>query len=188
LRVISGSARGRKLHTPKNLRVRPTSDRVKEALFNILAVQVERFDQCRVLDIFAGTGNLGIEAMSRGAASAIFIDNHRESAALTTRNLQLTGFDKAGKVVQKDVFAALQALSRENVPFQLIFIDPPYERGLAADTLERLAHSSLLDARSIVVAEYSAHEQVPTQFGPLRQFDTRCYGDTVLSLYRLDGE
>ena len=185
MRVISGSAKGRRLHTPKNQRVRPTSDRVKEALFNILSVLVDRFDDCRVLDIFAGTGNLGIEALSRGAASAVFIDNHRESVALIARNLELTGFGSSSRVIQKDVSVALNALSRENVTFQLVFIDPPYEQGLATDALEKLAKSSLLGARSIVVAEYSIHEQIQSNIEPLCEFDTRSYGDTVISLYRL---
>lgn len=184
MRIISGSAKGRRLHTPKNQRVRPTSDRVKEAVFNILTVLLDRFDECRVLDIFAGTGNLGIEALSRGAASAVFIDNHRDSAALIAQNIQLTRFGTAGRIIAKDVEVALASLAREGAGFELVFLDPPYAKGLAAEALRILGDSPLLHGGSIVVVEYSTHEQMQVCIGQLYEFDKRTYGDTAISFYR----
>lgn len=182
MRVISGSARGRRLLTPKGMRIRPTADRVKEALFNILASMLDTFDGLRVMDIFAGTGNLGIEALSRGAASAVFIENHRESVALITRNLQLTKFTSASTIIQKNAASALDVLSGEGKPFQLIFLDPPYGQGLAEQTLKLLGTSPLIADGTVVVAEVSLRESLSPSFGVLHEKDRRVYGDTVLSI------
>lgn len=185
MRIISGSARGRRLFTPRDSRVRPTSDRVKEALFNILTGFLGTFDGLAVLDIFAGTGNLGIEALSRGANSATFIDNHRESAALVKRNLEACGFADRGRVIVKEAASALKMLEREGERFHLAFLDPPYRQGLAAEVLEYLSASALLDENSLVIAEFSAKEEMPGSFGALQEVDRRTYGDTALSFLKL---
>lgn len=164
------------------MRIRPTADRVKEALFNILASMLDTFDGLRVMDIFAGTGNLGIEALSRGAASAVFIENHRESVALITRNLQLTKFTSASTIIQKNAASALDVLSGEGKPFQLIFLDPPYGQGLAEQTLKLLGTSPLIADGTVVVAEVSLRESLSPSFGVLHEKDRRVYGDTVLSI------
>ena len=190
MRIISGTARGRRLHTPKNSRVRPTADRVKEAIFNIIGNMIGSYEKIRVLDIFAGTGNLGIEALSRGAESAVFIENHRDSVALITSNLKLTNFAAISRIVQKNAPAALDLLSLEGQPFHLIFLDPPYEQGLTEQTLNALGSSPLIDDRTIVVAEFSTRENIPSSFGWLHETDRRTYGDTVVSLLvtkRIDG-
>lgn len=184
MRVISGTARGRRLLSPKSSRVRPTADRVKESLFNILQVVAGDLAGSRVLDIFAGTGNLGIEALSRGAALALFIDSHKESALLVEKNLRLLGFADRGRVLEREALAALRSLEKREAPFQLVFIDPPYRQGLAQQVLEYLAGSSLLDENSLVVAEVFSREELPTAFGPLREFDRRVYGDTALAFFR----
>jgi len=186
VRIISGSARGRRLLAPKNERIRPTADRVKESLFNILAVQLGSFAGRRVLDIFAGTGNLGIEALSRGAADALFIDENREAVALIRKNLELTGFAKQGRVVQKEALAALRSLSDGAETFGLDFLDPPYRQGFSGKVLEFLAASSLIDGRSVVVVETAAVEALPDSFGRLREFDRRSYGDTALAFFMLN--
>lgn len=184
MRVISGSARGRRLFTPANHRVRPTADRVKEALFNILTGLVD-FPGCRVLDIFAGTGNLGIESLSRGAGVAVFVDSHRESTALVRKNLNLVGLEARGRVIEREALTALGMLENEGEQFDLVLLDPPYAQGLAEKILQRLADSSLLHAGSIVMAEVSSREDVPEVFGPLVQFDRRIYGDTALVFFSL---
>jgi 16S rRNA (guanine(966)-N(2))-methyltransferase RsmD len=158
---------------------------VKEALFSILGSLMGTFSGCRVLDLFAGTGNLGIEALSRGAAEAVFVDNHRESVALVTRNLQTLGFAERSRVIENEVLAALRFLERTGGAFQLVFLDPPYRQGMASQVLERLAYSSLLDESSVVVVEYAAGEVIPAGFGALRGFDRRTYGDTSLAFFRL---
>jgi 16S rRNA (guanine966-N2)-methyltransferase len=183
VRIISGSARGRRLLTPGNYRIRPTADRIKESLFNILTVQLGNFAGRRVLDIFAGTGNLGIEALSRGAVEAVFIDEDRQAASLLGKNLELTGFSGKGRIVQKEALSALRSLEKHAGTFGLVFLDPPYRQGLAGLVLEFLASSALVDDDSLVVAETAAKEELPDQFGALREFDRRVYGDTALHFF-----
>ena len=181
MRVIAGDARGRQLLTPKNQRVRPTADRVKEALFSILLSRLGELDGMRVLDIFAGTGNLGIEALSRGADHAVFIDSHRESAEIIRRNLEITRYTGKARVVVQEAAAALKWLSRGEAPFHLVFLDPPYGEGHTERLLELLSTSPLIDEGSTVVAEFSAKEEIPRSFGRLKEGERRIYGDTALS-------
>ena len=184
MRIISGSARGRRLLSPKNSLIRPTADRVKESLFNILNVLIAGYENCRVLDIFAGTGNLGLEALSRGATSAFFIDSHKESVALVIKNLRMLGCEDKGRVIEREALAALRSLEKREVPFQLVFIDPPYRKGLAERVLEYLAASALIDENSLVIVEISSGELLPTEFDTLREFDRRVYGDTAIAFFR----
>lgn len=139
----------------------------------------------RVLDLFAGTGNLGIEALSRGAAEAVFVDNHRESTALVARNLKTLGFVERGRVIEKEVLAALSLIENDEKSFRLVFLDPPYREGVAIQVLDRLASSPLLDESSVVVVEFAAGEEIPSGFGALLEFDRRTYGDTSLAFFRL---
>ena len=141
MRIIAGTAKGRRLISPKGSRIRPTSDKVKEALFNMLNGITGSLSGFAVLDIFAGTGNLGIEALSRGAAEAVFIDNHRDSIALVKKNLGLAGFSDRGRVVLREAVAALRILEQTSSPFQLIFLDPPYHQKMLESVLEYLASS-----------------------------------------------
>jgi 16S rRNA (guanine966-N2)-methyltransferase len=188
LRIISGSARGRRLLSPKNFRIRPTADRVKESLFNILTVLMGSFEQCRALDIFAGTGNLGIEALSRGASYAVFVDIHKDSVALIKNNLRVCGVDERARIINAEAVAGLGFLEKGEAPFQLVFIDPPYRKSHAERTLEYLAASSLIGEDSLVVVEISSDEVLPSEFGSLKEFDRRVYGDTVIVLFQLQNK
>lgn len=180
MRVIAGTAKGRKLVSPRGSRVRPTSDRVKEALFSIISGMLGSFSGCSVLDIFAGTGNLGIEALSRGAECAVFIDSHRDSVEIVRKNLALTGFADKSRVVCKDALEALKSLKDSNVPFRLVFLDPPYYQDLLDKVLDYLSKSNLLDDNSLVIAELSSRETAKERYGTLHVFDRRIYGDTAL--------
>lgn len=188
MRIISGSARGRRLLTPRDERIRPTADRVKESLFSILTVQLGNFSGRRVLDVFAGTGNLGIEALSRDAAAAVFIDENREAAALVKKNLELTGFADRGRVLRQEALSALKSLEQGGGSFDLVFLDPPYRQGLSGRVLEFLASSALIDESSVVVAETAAKEELAGRFGRLQEFDRRVYGDTAIVFFMLKGE
>lgn len=145
---------------------------------------MEGFDGARVLDLFAGTGNLGIEALSRGCSEAVFVDSHRESVAVILRNLDGLGFGDRARVIARDAVAAIDCLEREGVPFQLVMLDPPYRLGLTEKVLERLAGSLLITGETIIVAESAANETLPDHVGPLYLVDRRTYGDTVLSFFR----
>ena len=176
MRIITGSARGCRLKTPKGAEVtRPTADRVKESLFNILGSLVAGR---RVLDIFAGTGNLGLEALSRGAEAAVFVD--KATAALITENLQLTRLAAKGKVCRSDVFAELSRQARAQAEFSLIFCDPPYHKGLWQQALRQIDSSvGLMAENGILVVEHGADEDEVPELVRLQRVHNRRYGHTT---------
>ncbi len=178
LRVIAGAARGRRLRTLPGQHTRPTSDRVKEALFNILGRAVQG---ARVLDLYAGTGNLGIEALSRGARSAVFVDAHRGCQRLIAANLAALGWAGRARVMGMDARDAIRLLGREGRRFHIVFVDPPYERGLVQPTLAALAAEGLLTPGGIVVVEHSPREEPEPVPPGLEVRDRRRYGATALS-------
>ncbi|MCI9470143.1 MAG: 16S rRNA (guanine(966)-N(2))-methyltransferase RsmD [Lachnospiraceae bacterium] len=151
MRVIAGKARSLKLMTPPGMDTRPTTDRTKETLFNILQPEI---GGARFLDLFSGSGAIGIEALSRGAAFAVFVEKDRAAAECIKKNLAFTKLGDNGQILRKDVGAALKSLEKGE-PFDLIFMDPPYGRGLERQVLEYLAHSSLLAEEGTVVVEAS---------------------------------
>ena len=180
MRVIAGLCKGRKLHPPKGFPIRPTADHLRESLFNILVGQIE--DAC-ILDLFAGTGSLGIEALSRGARSCVFIDKTRQAVDLIRRNLAACRLTDRGMVLQKDILRGLEFLTPRGLEFDVVFADPPYERGYVKPVLESLnACDAILDDGAIVV-EHSRSEVVPEQMTHLRQSSQRRYGKTLVSFY-----
>ena len=180
MRVIGGNAKGRRLKVPKGQAVRPTSDRVKEALFNILPHDLSGI---RLLDLFAGTGNVSIEAISRGAAEVILIDSSEKSGKVIRENLRSVGFTDRANVRIAPVSRALRLLARRGESFDMIFLDPPYQRNWVKVCLEAIAGGNLLRASGIVVVEHSAREQPKAEYGPLVLKDQRKYGDTWLSFF-----
>lgn len=188
LRIISGWARGRRLVTPPGHTqdIRPTSDRAREALFSILGSAVPG---SRVLDLYAGTGALGLEALSRGADEVVLVDFHRQSLEIISRNVIICKHDnEPGRVsvirydLRKGLPPAVTA-SADNRKFDLIFLDPPYSQGLSLKTLEYLANGLLLSDDGIVVAEERSSETLPESCGVLTQTDQRVYGDTGFWFY-----
>lgn len=151
MRVIAGKARRLKLQAPRGMDTRPTTDRTKETLFNVLQPGL---DGCRFLDLFSGSGAIGIEALSRGAASAVFVEKNRAALECIRKNLEFTGLEKDGRMIKKDVMAALMELEGEPA-FDYIFMDPPYGMQWEKQVLEYLADSSLLDSSSTVIVEAS---------------------------------
>lgn len=182
MRVIGGAAKGRRLKAPKGQAVRPTADRVKEALFNILPRDLSG---ARILDLFAGSGNLSIEALSRSAAHAVLIESSEQSAAIIRENLRHVGFTAQAEVWVAPVARSLRTLARRSDSFDYIFLDPPYDRELAGDSLELIARCDLLRAGGTLVIEHSARERLNEIYGRLRLHDQRRYGDTRLSFYRI---
>lgn len=176
MRIITGSARGCRLKTPKGTEVtRPTADRVKESLFNILGQMVAGR---KVFDIFAGTGNLGLEALSRGAESAVFVD--KATAKLITENLQLTRLQEKGIVRSGDVFAELSRQAAGRAEFSLIFCDPPYHKGLWQQALKQIdASDGLMAENGILVVEHGAQENEIPELSRLQLVHNRRYGHTT---------
>jgi 16S rRNA (guanine(966)-N(2))-methyltransferase RsmD len=183
LRVISGTARGLRLATPADRSIRPTADRVKEALFSIIASRWGVLADCSVLDLFAGTGSLGIEALSRGAGSCLFIDSSRDAVAIIRKNLQATDFRKKTEVLTGDVLRMLANLAAAGRRFDLVFADPPYGKGLALDCLALLGSLPLLAPVALVTVETDVRENLPARIGGILQDDRRCYGDTALTFF-----
>lgn len=181
MRVIAGRFRGRPLTPPADMRLRPTTDRVRESLFNMLAHGLDLdWEGARVADIFAGTGALGIEALSRGAAHATFVDNHGASLALVKKNLSYLGIAREAKVLKADA----TALPPATAPFDLLFLDPPYGRDLVAPTLRSLATGGWLRPGSLVVVESGARD-VPALPASLTLEKERALGDTHLLIARV---
>ena len=186
MRIISGSARGRKLLAPGQRfsdSVRPTSDRAREAIFSILGARVVG---ARVVDLFAGTGALGLEALSRGAVSAVFVDGQRSVVDLIERNIALCGFSERATVLQRDLARGLAFLAplKPVGGFDLAFLDPPYASTLAHRVLASLAEGNFLGAKGIAVLEDAAAAHYPQTVGPLTCFDQRRYGEAGFWLYQ----
>jgi 16S rRNA (guanine966-N2)-methyltransferase len=177
VRIVGGQFRGRALATPANADIRPTSDRVREAIFNILAHGVPDFALigARVLDLFAGTGALGLEALSRGAAFCLFVEQEAEARALIRRNVEAMGLTGVTKIFRRDA-TELGAAGRVN-DFSLVFLDPPYGQGLAERALAAAARERWLAPSAIAVIEEHKGERIdlPPGFGA---FDRRTWGDT----------
>lgn len=183
MRIISGSARGRRLVAPKGRRTRPTPGRVREALFSILAFEIQG---ARILDLFAGTGALGIEALSRGARAAVFVEADR--AALTALHRNLEGFkDVLIDVLPMPATRALKVLGARKARFEIAFLDPPFAQHLLEPCLQALFELNLMEASGVVVAEHSRHNPVPAAEGYWDCFDSRRFGDVMLSFFRQKG-
>lgn len=181
MRVIAGIAKKRRLKSPGKLPVRPTSDRVKESLFNIISNLVP--GSC-FADLYAGTGGVGIEALSRGACKTVFVENDPRVVDVLRENLQLTGLGAGAEIIRRDVESALRWMCRKNYIFNIIFADPPYRQGLAGQTLNMLNKYPVLHQNGIFILETGAGEAVPEQAGVFTLARLEKYGDTALAFYK----
>jgi 16S rRNA (guanine(966)-N(2))-methyltransferase RsmD len=181
LRVISGEAKGHKLKTVKGNTTRPTTDRVKESLFNIIAGFV---GDAEVLDLFAGTGNLGIEALSRGANSAVFVDKSRECSNVILENLTHTRLLERSTIITSEVGLAISRLANEGKRFSLIFLDPPYNKNFVEKTLNYISKSDIILDNGLIVAEHDYIDSVPESIDHIKLLRSERYGDTVISFFR----
>jgi len=190
VRITGGTARGHNLFSPKsgNRDIRPTSDRTREALFNILA---DKLPGSTVLDLYAGTGSLGIEALSREAELAVFVDQSRQALELIHANLSHCFPAPSASLfqlnlVRPDVIKRLKGKLPPELLFDLIFLDPPYEKKLAQKTLQMVEKAGIIRSGGLVVVEERKDEQLPRQCGALELIDQRRYGETGLWLYSLN--
>jgi 16S rRNA (guanine966-N2)-methyltransferase len=190
LRIIGGTARGRRLQTPAKSTakysshlIRPTADRAREALFNIVDQEIKG---ATVLDLYAGTGALGLEALSRFAQRAVFIDNNLQAIKLIEKNIELCGFSDRTLVLKWDLSKGLYFLAKQlpEIRFSVIFIDPPYRKGLSAIMLHEMGKINLLSPDVLVVAEDEAFSELPSRVKELSLVDQRRYGDTGFWFYR----
>ncbi len=175
MRVISGTARGRKLLEPDGMKIRPSTDKVKESLFNIIQFDIEGR---RVLDLFAGSGQLGIEALSRGAAMCVFVDESPEAIKLVSENIRRCGLSEGATVVRGDAFSFLERGGK----FDLIFLDPPYETKSLDRALERIIEFDILRDNGIIICESKAEKVITALSEPYRLKKEYIYGRIKLSL------
>ena len=183
MRVVAGKFRGRNLKSPSGNSIRPTADRLRESVFNILMhAYGDPVTDARVLDLFAGTGALGIEALSRGAKFALFVDDSAEGRALIRENVEMLGLGGVTKIFRRD--ASNLGEAHPNEPFSLVFVDPPYGKGLAEKSLASARDGGWLTPETIVVVEeaISAKFSVPESF---EEIERRAYDDTEFVFMRL---
>ncbi|MBN2538687.1 MAG: 16S rRNA (guanine(966)-N(2))-methyltransferase RsmD [Deltaproteobacteria bacterium] len=180
MRITGGRTRGRKIYVPKSDKIRVTSDRVRESIFNILP----SMNGALFLDIFAGSGSVGIEALSRGSARATFIEKETLHARVLEKNLKLCGFEESCEVIILPAENGIRILSGRRQQFDIVFADPPYDRGLVSETLGMLGKCNLIAEEGAVVMEHSFRETVADSEDFVLT-DQRRYGDTVLSFLQL---
>jgi len=178
LRIIGGALKGKRLYSVRDMSIRPTADRLRESIFNILS---HRVLDAVVLDLFAGTGALGIEALSRGAASALFVDNRKEALSVLKRNIDSCMLNQKANIVKWNVKQNLNCIRSKKQTFDLIFLDPPYDRNLIKPTLFNLDKSHSLKNEACIVVEHSLFEPIPTDLFVFGLLDQRKYGKTLVS-------
>lgn len=183
MRVIAGSAKGRRLKAPDTLDTRPILDRVKTALFDILAPDIV---ESRFLDLFAGTGQIGIEALSRGAAAATFVEMSPEIVKLVRENLALTRLEANAEVIRADAFTFLRNAQAQGRQYDIIYVAPPQYKQMAAQALEQLDRAPLTAPGGLVIVQIHPRERIdfdPLTLSHLRLYDERAYGSTLLMFY-----
>ncbi len=178
MRVITGSARGVQLKTPDGLVTRPTTDRVKEAMFSIIHFEIPG---AAVLDLFGGTGQLGIEALSRGAKSAVFVDAGESACRMIRENLKRTRMEGQGRVIRSDY---LDFLSRTKEQFDIILLDPPYTEVFLENALKRITEIDILRSGGIIMTERPLGKELPWEFPGYERSRDYKYGKTLLTVYR----
>ena len=178
MRVITGKARGIQLKTPEGMLTRPTADRVKEALFSIINFDIPG---AKILDLFGGTGQLGIEALSRDAKSAVFVDEREDACKLIRENLKKTKLEQYGRVVRSDYMAYLKTCREK---FDIILLDPPYAEVFLENSLKMITEIDILQTNGIIVTERPLGKELLLEFSGYERSKDYKYGNTLLTLYR----
>jgi 16S rRNA (guanine966-N2)-methyltransferase len=181
MRIVAGELRGRRLRAPSGLATRPTSDRLREALFNILGAEVAG---SRFLDLFAGSGAIGLEAVSRGADTVVAVEQSRRALAVLGDNVERCGVRGRLRVIPKEVATALKTLAEEGAAFDIVFVDPPYEADQYARVMPLLESLDLVAPDGLVVVERDARRRIAGEFGALRAYREVTHGGSTLMFFR----
>lgn len=184
MRIIAGAYKGRRLATPRGATTRPTADQVRIALLDTL---MPWLPGARVLDLFAGAGGVGLEALSRGAAHATLVERDARAVGALRANVATLGVETAARVVRDDVARALSALARAGERFDVVFLDPPYDGDLGAATLAALGDGAVTAPAAVVVAQHFTKRPPAPAYGVLAAFRTRRFGETTLTFFRAEG-
>lgn len=180
MRIIGGEFRSRKLKSPSSGLTRPTKDRVREAVFSMIA---GRICNSRVLDLFAGSGAYGLEALSRGAASCVFVDNDMECEGVMSENIEKLKISEKAKVMRKDAGKYIEELGKNGEKFDIIFIDPPYSLGASRNILIMIERYDILSDSGLLIAEHSSKESIPEGQGDVSIYKQKSYGITSISIF-----
>jgi len=184
MRVLAGAYKGRRLVTPRGSTTRPTADQVRIALMDTL---MPRLPGARVLDLFAGAGGVGLEALSRGAAHATFVERDSRAVEALRRNVETLGVAAYARIERADVRTALDRLARAGAVFDIVFLDPPYDEDLVTPALEWLGASATVVPDALVIAQHLTKQAPAETFGRLRAYRTRRFGETTLTFFRAGG-
>lgn len=182
MRIISGVAKGRKLKMIRGLLIRPMLDSIKESIFNIIR---NRIIGSNVLDLYAGSGSLCFEAISRGAKEGVLVDKSNLSCRLIKENVDLLGFKDMVKIIKRDCLSAIKFLNENMYKFKIIFSDPPFNNNLSEKTLKVLAEYDILNSDCLVIARHHKKEIISSQINCLKLSDRRIYGDSIVSFYKI---
>ena len=183
MRVVAGSAKSLKLKTIEGMETRPTQDRIKETLFNMIQYDIPG---STFLDLFSGSGGIGIEALSRGAKEAYFVEKAKPALRCIRENLRYTKLDKKAQVLATDVNSAIRQLETKNVTFDHIFMDPPYYKNMFIDALSSIDEADLLCDDGIIVVEHDTKDKFVDKIGRLEKTRDKKYGNTTLTFYKLE--
>lgn len=187
MRIISGEYRGFKLKAPKGTNTRPTTDRVKESVFSIIESKKHINSRAEVLDLFSGSGGMGLEFLSRGASRVCFIDIDMNSINTLKENISKCKAESKTEVYKNDVIKAIELLSKKNKKFDYIFMDPPYEKNIIPKVIETIYNSGILNPEGIIIAEHEFGLEIEERIGDIKKVDTRKYGTTGVSFFTKEG-
>jgi len=182
MRIIAGKFKGKKIGQPSLKVTRPTKDRIRESVFNIVVGNLDT--DTKFLDLFAGSGSFGCEAISRGCAEAVFVDNNDECTHNINRNIALLGIQDETRVINGDVFAKIAYLGKKKEKFDLIFADPPYKMDLAKKTLIMINQYDILSTSGLLIVEHHRREDIPRSQGNVFLCKQKTYKDIIISIYR----
>ncbi len=185
MRITAGELKNRKIKSREGRETRPTLERIKEAIFSIIGDKVEK---AVFLDLYSGTGNIAIEALSRGAARAVMIEQDKDALRIIIENLNNLGLDRRARAYKNDVFRALEILGRKNEKFDIIFLDPPYKENITTDTIKKLSEIGLLEKDGIIISEHSVYEKLDNKIDNFVKYDERDYNKKIVSFYKLKDE
>jgi 16S rRNA (guanine966-N2)-methyltransferase len=180
MRIITGIAKGRKILAPEGIDTRPTSDRVKESVFNRISKKIYG---ARVLDMFSGTGNLGLESLSRGAQTCTFIEKNKNTHRILVENITSLGSKENSEVYNNDAFDILEKIGRNAAKYDIIFLDPPYSKGLVEKAILKINEIDLLDDGGIIMSEYDENDVIPESLNNIKIYRTEKYGRTKISFW-----
>jgi 16S rRNA (guanine966-N2)-methyltransferase len=180
MRIITGIAKGRKILAPEGMDTRPTSDRVKESVFNIISKKVYG---ARVLDLFSGTGNLGLESLSRGADWCTFIEKNKNTHKILIENINNLGFKDKSQVYNNDAFEVIEMIGKNTTKYDIIFLDPPYSKGLIEKAILKIDEINLINSDGIIMSEYDENDVIPEAINNFKIYRTEKYGRTKISFW-----